>query len=336
MPPKAMALFSGGLDSILAMRLMREQGVEITALHILTPFFLYNPRRDQAARQIASRLGVPICVYPVAQDYMEIICHPQHGRGMGMNPCVDCRIFMYRIARSKMEEAGADFIFTGDVVGERPMTQRHHALRLIDREAGVQGLVLRPLSARLLPPTSAEEKGLIDRGRLLAISGRSRAPQMSLAKKLGVDYYPSPGGGCLLTDITFSPKIAEALAHNESSIDDMHLLRYGRHYRLSDGARLAVGRRRLENRALLGMARRGDFILRIPEDLPGPTAVLRRFGSEASIHLAAQIVAALSDLGGQGRVPVEIFPARQPKKANMLYVKALPSLEVENLRITSN
>jgi hypothetical protein len=232
-----------------------------------------------------------------------------------------------------MEELGAGFIFTGEVLGERPMSQRRSAIRQIELAAGLAGKILRPLSAQFFPPTDAEKSGLVDRSQLLRIQGRSRTPQMKLAAELGENDYPCPAGGCLLTDPLFCVKVEDAFAHGETTVDDMYLLRHGRHYRLPDGARLAAGKNELQNRALRGFARPGDVVLELPDGLPGPLGVLRRAQSEATVHLAAQIVAALSDLAGEASVPVICYDIHRRAEAVHLAVRALPKAEVRKLRI---
>jgi len=331
--PQAIALLSGGLDSILALRLMLEQGIAITALHMNTPFCTCTSGRSCSAWQVARRLGVPVRVISVGDDYVEMVRHPRFGRGANLNPCLDCRVWLFTLAKRLMEELGAGFIFTGEVLGERPMSQRRSAIRQIEQAAGLAGRILRPLSAQFFPPTDAEKSGLVDRSQLLRIQGRSRAPQMKLAVELGENDYPCPAGGCLLTDPLFCVKVEDAFAHGETTVDDMYLLRHGRHYRLPDGARLAAGKNELQNRALRGFARPGDMVLELPDGLPGPLGVLRRAQSQATVHLAAQIVAALSDLAGEASVPVICYDIHRRGEALHLEVRALPRTEVRKLRI---
>lgn len=335
MSVKAIALLSGGLDSTLALRLILDQNVEVTALHMITPFCTCDSRDGCGARSIAIRLGVDYKVMTADQSYMNMVQNPKHGRGSNMNPCIDCRIHLFSHARELMYKLGADFILTGDVLGERPLTQIHKSMRTIDRESDLVGLVVRPLSAQFLPPTEPEKKGLIDRSKFLKIVGRCRQPQMRLAESLGETDYPCPAGGCLLTDSNFCIKIKEAFQHDECTVDDMFILRTGKHYRLPDGARLVVGRNATENKTLLGLARRGDVVLAIRESLPGPTAVLRRHTSEATIHLAAQIVAENSDLERSNKIPITVFPAREREKAQELSVLPLSETEVTLMRISN-
>jgi tRNA-specific 2-thiouridylase len=334
--PQAIALLSGGLDSILALRLMLGQGLNIVAVHMVTPFCTCTSGRGCSAWQVARRLGVPVRAIPVGDDYVAMVRNPQHGRGANLNPCIDCRIYLFTLAKRLMEETGAQFIFTGEVLGERPMSQRRVALRQIEQAAGLEGKILRPLSAQFFPPTDAEKGGLVDRSQLLRIQGRSRAPQMKLAAELGENDYPCPAGGCLLTDPLFCRKVEDAFAHDELTVDDMLLLRHGRHYRLPDGSRLAAGKNERENRALRGLARAGDVVLALPHGLPGPLAVLRRARSEATVHLAAQIVAALSDLATEASVPIIWYDIHELTEVTELWVHALPKAEVRQMRIVKD
>lgn len=196
---KAVSLFSGGLDSILATELIRRQGIEVYAFNVKTPFGI--PKKDGAseAQLAAEQLKVPLKVQPVEADYIRMLRNPKHGYGRNLNPCVDCKIFILKKAKAYAKEIGADFLFTGEVLGERPMSQHYPALQVIAAEAGLKGKLLRPLSAKLLPTTVAERRGLVDRNRLLSIQGRSRKPQFALAREYGITVYPSPAGGCLLT-----------------------------------------------------------------------------------------------------------------------------------------
>ena len=195
---KALALFSGGLDSILAVKLMLSQGVDVVAVNFVSAFSSYA-KDDRGAAEAAKQLGVPLKVVELGDDYLKMIREPKHGYGKNMNPCVDCRIFILKKAKKVAEEIGADFIFTGEVLDERPMSQHRGALKLVEEESGLKGKILRPLSAKLLPETVIEKKGLVDREKLLGIRGRSRKPQLKLAKEFNIKSYPSPAGGCLLT-----------------------------------------------------------------------------------------------------------------------------------------
>lgn len=301
---KAVCLLSGGLDSILACRLLLEQGIEVFGLNFVTPFHTGTKKGCQnEARKAAEQLGIPFKVLPVGEEYIEMIKRPKHGYGSGMNPCIDCRIFFFSRAGKFMAEIGADFVFTGEVLGERPMSQHLQALKLIERESGLSGRVLRPLSAKLLEPTLPEIAGLVDREKLLSIQGRSRKPQIALAEKFGIKDYPGPAGGCLLTDRSFAMKLRDAFAHNEDSLRDMQILKVGRHFRLLSGRKVVVGRNEAENIVLINLARKEDIIIE-PAEIPGPTVVLFSGNAGNDIAIAARLCARYSDGKSQPLVKI--------------------------------
>lgn len=263
---KALALFSGGLDSILAVRVMLEQGLAVEAINFTSPFFMCKsakkPGVSEAVRA-AQRLGVPLKVVELGIDFLAVIKNPCHGYGSGMNPCIDCKIFFLRQAAAYMAECGAHFVITGEVLGQRPMSQRRDALRLIERESGLIGLLLRPLSAQHLPPTVPEQEGWVDRTRLLAITGRSRKEQIQLAETFGIGEYPNPAGGCLLTEPSFLSKIRDVFDHvSEPVPEDFMLLKYGRHFRIGPHTKVVIGRDEGDNLALEAMTRPGDAQVR--------------------------------------------------------------------------
>ncbi|MGQ9707965.1 MAG: hypothetical protein ACUVUR_03710 [bacterium] len=301
---KAIGLFSGGLDSILACRLMLEQRIEVLGINLVSPFCTGTRKgcRHQA-RRAAEELGIPLKVVAVGEGYIQMVRKPRHGYGSGMNPCIDCRIFTLVRARQYLEETGADFVFTGEVLGERPMSQHLQALRLIERESGLTGRVLRPLSARLLEPTIPEIQGLVDRERLFSIQGRSRKPQIALAARFGIRDYPCPAGGCLLTDKVFARRLREAFAHNEATIRDMKLLRVGRHFRLKSGKRVVVGRDERENKILANLKTKEDCRLE-PVAIPGPLTLLIKSREIAEIEIAARLCARYSDGKNLNRVEI--------------------------------
>ena len=297
--PKAILLLSGGLDSTLAGKLLLELGVEVEAVNFTSPFCQCSPKLlgCSAARLAAERLGIPVKVFGCGADYLDVIKRPRFGRGSGMNACIDCRVFMFSRARRYMTECGADFVATGEVLGERPMSQRRQAMELIERESGLQGLIVRPLSAKLLAPSKPEEDGLIDRERLHAIQGRRRLPQFDLARELGVKDYLCPAGGCLLTDKEFAARFRDLLAHEpEFGLSDARLLRFGRHFRLASGAKVVVGRDEAENQDIERLAREGDMLL-ILMTVPGPTVLCRGSRAEDDVALAAGLIGAYTKGG---------------------------------------
>ena len=218
MKRKAIALLSGGLDSTLAVKMMLDLGIEVEALNFTSPFCTCTGKNSgckSEAVRVAQEFNIPIKVINKGLDYLEIVRNPVHGYGKGVNPCVDCRIYLLKKAKEYMHESGADFVFTGEVLGQRPMSQRRDTLRVIERESGLEGLLLRPLSARHFEPTIPEKEGWVDRDKLMAIEGRSRKIQMQMADDLDVKNYPCPAGGCLLTELSFVPKIRDVFDHSE-------------------------------------------------------------------------------------------------------------------------
>ena len=290
---KAVALLSGGLDSILAVKLMLEQGIEVEAFHyvsVFSPCVSSNGRFTQG-RVAADILGIPLTIFNISRELLEIIRAPGHGFGKNMNPCIDCRIFTFSKVREFMKEHGASFLVTGEVLGERPMSQRRDAMRIIERDSGLDGLILRPLSAKLLPQTVPEEKGLVDRDKLMAIQGRSRRPQMALAEEFHIHEYPTPAGGCLLTDPGFGNRMRDLMDHNpDCTLNDVHLLKVGRHLRLSPSAKAVVGRNEKENKKLATYALEGDLLFKVV-NFPGPITVVRGELDEDLKGLTASITA---------------------------------------------
>jgi tRNA-specific 2-thiouridylase len=301
---KAIALLSGGLDSTLAANLIKRQGIDIIALSFVTPFCQCSGRSGctSMAGPVAEKLGVELRVESLTDEYLNVVRDPAHGYGKNMNPCIDCRILMFSKARELMEKEGASFVFTGEVLGERPMSQRRDSMRVIERESGLTGRLLRPLSARLLEPTVVEEEGVVDRDKFLSVSGRSRKPQMKLAEEMGVYDYPCPAGGCLLTDPAYAKKVRDLVSHGELDMKNVTLLRTGRHYRLSDASKLVVGRNKGENELLESLADDDDAVLST-FPIPGPVGLLRK-GCNGSLELSARICAGHSDAKHEAEVPV--------------------------------
>lgn len=254
MKRKAIALLSGGLDSTLAVKMMLDMGIEVEALNFTSPFCTCTGKNSgckSEAVRVAQEFDIHIKVVHKGLDYLEIVRNPRHGYGKGVNPCVDCRIYLLRKAKEYMLESGADFIITGEVLGQRPMSQRRDTLRVIERESGLEGLILRPLSAQHFEPTIAEKEGWVDRSKLLAIKGRSRKDLFSLADELDVINYPCPAGGCLLTELSFVPKVKDVFDHSqELNLRDFRLLKIGRHFRIGSHSKVVIGRNESDNHLL--------------------------------------------------------------------------------------
>ena len=260
--PRALLLFSEGLDSLLAGLLLRDQGVEVIAVRFITPFFGWylkeNPAPFEAKiKDLGFSKGI---IKDITEEYLEILKNPKHGYGSQANPCIDCKILMLKLAKEMLPEVSADFIATGEVLGERPMSQNWQALRIIEKESSTQGLLLRPLSAKLLPETEVEKSGLVDRSKLLAIKGRKRTEQLRLAKEYGIKEVPTPAGGCLLTDPVIGQRTLEILKRGYPlSSDTAKLLVFGRHY-IDENSWLVLGRNEEENKKIVAIAQ-GKFPL---------------------------------------------------------------------------
>ena len=330
---KAVALFSGGLDSILAVRVMQEQGVEMEGLHFTSIFCRPAPDSTTCnkAGESAKLLGLPLTVYDSSQDLLELVRNPGHGYGKHLNPCIDCRINMFRKAAAHMRNVGARFLVTGEIRGQRPMSQRRDTMVLIDREAGVEGLILRPLSAKTLAPTMPEKEGWVEREKLFDISGRSRTRQMELAGHFDVGEYPTPAGGCLLTYESFAVKVRGLIERGEFNVDNVELIKYGRYYRAGAKTIVVIGRNHKENEILTGLARNGDRVLQAV-DFKGPLTLLRGEGSEDALRMAAELTARYSQgrdarvvrirvkqSGAQDEQIVEVAPADLEKYRHHLF-----------------
>jgi len=297
---RALGLLSGGLDSILAACVLRQQGIEVTGIAFQAPFF-----GAERARRATEHLGIPLIVKDITQEHLAMMRKPKYGFGSNMNPCIDCHTLMVRTACGIMREGGFDFVFTGEVLNERPMSQNRRALGIVERESGCGGYLLRPLSAKLLEETLPEREGKVMRDKLLDLCGRSRKPQMALAKAYGITDYPTPAGGCLLTDPGFSRRLRDLRDHEGlDEVRNIHLLKIGRHFRLPSGRKVIVGRNEVENKKLEDLAYAGDALLD-PRRIPGPTVILPGGGSDTDLMEAARACARYSDAGRGEMVTVE-------------------------------
>ena len=303
---KAIVLLSGGLDSILALKMMIDLGFEVIALNLRTPFSTCDSKGKCHSDLTAEKFGIPLMRIYGGEDYLQMVKNPKHGYGKNMNPCVDCRIFLFSKAKEVMEKEGADFVFTGEVLGERPMSQRKDAMNLIERESGLKGRVLRPLSAKLLEPTIMETEGWVDRTKLLDIKGRSRKPQMALARRYKITDFPSPAGGCLLTDENFARKVKDSFDHGENSLRRMILLKVGRHFRVPTGAKIITGRDQKENETLMRFA----LPYQPKFTVQGYKSTYTLLLGEPSLEnqtLAARVCARYCDKKGGGSLPVRVW-----------------------------
>jgi tRNA-uridine 2-sulfurtransferase len=297
---KAVALLSGGLDSNLAVRMMQEQGVEVEAIAVKTPFCDFDCGKGcgHRVKEVAIELGINLKTVYFGEEYLKMLKDPKYGYGSGMNPCIDCRAMMYKAAKEHMEKIGADFIVTGEVLGQRPMSQNGNALKIIENETQTSGKIVRPLSFRHLPLTDAEVQGLVKREELGDIKGRSRRGQLQLAKKYDIADPPNAAGGCLLTDPAFSKRVRDLYNHSKDTppdMNDVELLKIGRHFRLSHNTKLIVGRNQRENQILESLKLDYDIIIEVSDHV-GPTCILRtKNPTEKEIEIAASTALRYSD-----------------------------------------
>ena len=326
----AVALFSGGLDSILAVKLIEEQGIEVKGVNFKTPFFGL-----EKAYLTAKDLDMDLKIIDITEELLRILRNPRHGFGKNMNPCIDCHTLMFKKAGEYMAKIGASFILSGEVLGERPMSQNRNSLSIIERESGFEGRVLRPLSALLLSETLPEKDGLVDRNKLLDISGRSRKKQMELAAKMGLRDYPSPAGGCKLTEPGFSKRLRDLFTQESFSLEEIELLKLGRHFRLSRNIKLVVGRNKKENEQLQNFFQNGDFLFKA-KNLKGPISLLKN-GSKVDNELidkSCRITARYCDRNEEENEEVNIDYYSKPKKlVRTMKVKPLREEELEALRV---
>jgi len=324
--PKALALFSGGLDSTLAVKLILDQGLKVEAVNFTTPFCLCN---KCSVNRFIEKFGIKVHGVFLGQEFLDMVVDPPHGYGSQMNPCIDCRVLMLRKARELAENIGADFLITGEVLDERPFSQRKEAMLLIEREAGLEGKILRPLSAKILLESEPEKKGLVDRDKLLAIRGRRRLPQMELAREMGIKDYMNPSGGCLLTDPRFAQRLREHLEHEgKLTLEDVAFLKFGRHFRV-DTVKVIVGRNEEENKWLLTIAKsRGIPYLEVIGHM-GPVTLYLGKEKLDLIEKAAGITIRYSDAPKE--TPVKVVC--RDRKERFIETEAIKDEELEYLRI---
>ena len=286
---KAIALFSGGLDSTLAMKLIIDQGIEVLAVNISTGFGSTKDRLEHM-QSMCDQVGAELRVVDIQSEYLQdVLFDPKHGYGKNFNPCIDCHAKMFAVAKRIMEKEGASFLLSGEVMGQRPMSQNKDALQTVLNESNCDGLLLRPMSALRLAPTIAEEKGWVDREKLEGITGRSRERQLALAKEIGLADFESPGGGCLLTDENFGKKMFDFIKYDTFEVRDIPVMKFGRHFRLEGGAKLVIGRNQEENAYLQNIDNDKYYHIKTV-GLPGPHALLSKNASEDDKNLASKAI----------------------------------------------
>jgi tRNA U34 2-thiouridine synthase MnmA/TrmU len=330
--PKAVALLSGGLDSTLAVKLMIEQGVDVKAVAIKTPFCDFDCGHGCGFRvkEVAEKLGVELKTFYLGDEYLEMLKNPRHGYGSGMNPCIDCREMMFKVAKDYMQQIDAKFIVTGEVLEQRPMSQNPRALKIIEHESGLGGMVLRPLSAKHLEPTEVEKSGLVKREKLLSIKGRTRKTQIELAKNFGITDYPNSAGGCLLTDPQFAKRVKDLFEYvDKPTLNDTELLKVGRHFRISKNAKLVVGRNKDENDVISSLAMPNDLLLEA-KDYKGPLALLRGEYDDNALVLAGSIVHRYSDAPKDAECAMTI---KNNSNLTEIFVSSVSSEELNSYRI---
>jgi tRNA-uridine 2-sulfurtransferase len=321
----AIALFSGGLDSSLAFKLIEEQGIQVWGITFETPFF--GPDKAVAA---AKRIGLSLTVLNITEEHLRMLHAPRYGYGKNLNPCIDCHALMLKIAGQRMQEMGADFLFTGEVLGQRPMSQGRQSLAIVAKRAGYKDRILRPLSARLLPETAPEREGKVDRSRLLGIQGRGRKQQMEMAVRYGIHSYPAPAGGCLLTDPIFTKRLRDLFdRHPDHTLRDIELLKVGRHFRLNETTKAVVGRNQADNDTIERLSVPGDSVIRILQ-APGPTVLIPGGGDAETCLVAARLCARYSDAPREqtvvaccsmkGITTLHTIPALTPEEAARLII----------------
>ncbi|MBB71222.1 MAG: tRNA (5-methylaminomethyl-2-thiouridylate)-methyltransferase [Legionellales bacterium] len=316
---KAVALVSGGLDSMLAVNLMIKQGIHVEGINFFTGFCVEGhthairkkdkakPKRNNAL-WVAEQLGIKLHIIDVVEEYKDVLLNPKYGYGANMNPCLDCKVFMVKKAKQWLEENDFDFIITGEVIGQRPMSQRKNTMPVIAKHSGADDLLLRPLSAKNLPPTLPEREGWVDREQLMGLSGRGRKPQIAMAKDIGLDDFAQPAGGCcFLTDKQYSNKLGDLWQHRCSrdyTLDDIMLLKVGRHLRPAEHYKMIVAREEGEGNFLEGYRKEFTHIRTVSH--PGPLTLLDGEPSAEDLHMAARIVARYSSGRDAEEVTLEI------------------------------
>ncbi|MBF0522961.1 MAG: tRNA 4-thiouridine(8) synthase ThiI [Candidatus Omnitrophica bacterium] len=328
---KAIGLISGGLDSILAAKVIKDLGIKVIGVHFNMPWGCGNKIKASAS---AKQIGIPLKTFQLDEEFLELVRNPQYGVGSVMNPCVDCKVYFLKKAAQYMKEVGADFIFTGEVLGQRPMSQLHNSLNLIENESGLKGYLLRPLCAQLLKPTIPEERGWIDRTKLLSINGRGRRSQLDLAKHYHITEYTPAGGGCLLTEPHFAPRLKDAFKYGYRDIKEITSLKWGRQFRINKDFKAFLGRDEEENKLLKKYAHETDYILQLHRK-NGPTLILK--GPKPSLKilsLCGGLIQGFSKLKSLEPQKIEYCQANLKKDKKYLTPSILSEQQIQALAIS--
>jgi tRNA U34 2-thiouridine synthase MnmA/TrmU len=330
---RAFSLLSGGLDSLLATRLIMAQGIDVVGLHFITPFFGHDKKGQESrfSERWRHLYGIQARIIDVGEAYFEVVRNPRYGYGKNFNPCIDCKIFLFSKAKALMDQEKADFLVTGEVLGQRPMSQRKDTLRVVERDSGTEGVLLRPLCAKNLKPTRPELTGMVDREKLFDFSGRSRKPQMKLAGEIGLRDYPSPAGGCILTDPILANRIRRYFSDRQkSTVNEILLLQVGRHFRFPAGQHFVVGRREEENQRLIELRQVGDVFLKL-RGIPGPLGLIRGKEDPEVFSLAASILARYSKARERELLEVQ-FGNEVGNLSGLLHISPAKEEQIADLR----
>jgi len=328
---KAIVLVSGGLDSYIVVRLLQAQGIEPVAVHFRTPFYKQDKLKmmEDALGNMSRNLGVKLILESLGERYFQAMQNPRYGYGKNFNPCIDCKIFMFQRAKELMGEQGAGFVVSGEVLGQRPMSQNRESMKLIEKESGLEGILVRLLSAKLFEATIAEQKGWLKSEALLGICGRSRKIQITLAQSLGIKKYPWPAGGCLLTEASFCHRLKDMRSHCRNFLDNFELLTVGRHFRVSPKFKFIVGRNENENSQLASFIQEEDIWIE-PADISGPSGLGRGTCSDRDKEISAAIIARYTCPGQEAEVLYRKIPETSSQKFK---IRALEENQLAKLRI---
>ena len=323
---RALGLCSGGLDSILSAVVLGNQGIAVEWISFETPFF-----SSVKARRAAAQLHIPLIVQNITQPYLKMLRDPSRGYGKHINPCIDCHTLMFRLAGEVMKDRQMDFLFSGEVLGQRPMSQTRSSLRYVEKHSGYRDVIVRPLSAKLLEETLPEKKGLVDRRLLLGLSGRSRKPQIQIARTWGITDYPAPAGGCLLTESVYSNRLKDLFGHQKDCTEnELHLLKYGRHIRLNEQIKIIVGRTLQDNIAILDHHDPSQDMVLKTQQIPGPVVLVPLGAGNDEIQQAASICAGYSKAPENMEVAVEVV---SPSDVSTLWVAGMRPEFIQSMMI---